>query len=52
MVRVPKKTAALKRKPHKLERKRNRLERLALRRGVRYQASRELMKLATILSPQ
>jgi len=51
MVRVPKKPPA-KKKAHKLERKRNRLERLAFRKGVRHKASQELMKLATTLSPE
>ena len=39
------------RKPHRLARKRNRLERLNLRRVVRQRARVELTKLATILSP-
>ena len=39
------------RKPHRLARKRNRLERLNLRRVVRQRAKAELTKLATILSP-
>ena len=43
---------ASKRKPHRLARKRNRLERLNLRRVVRQRAKAELTKLATILSQE
>ena len=51
MVRVPKKPAAKKKVPQ-ARAKRNRLERLAFRKGVRLKAHQELMKLATILSPE